>query len=196
MTNLIDLHKTRAAIPGDLSGLQSDLAQLVGEPFRFARVSYGDELTLHFGDLRPAKSPKLKGKLYGAYVFGSRGSPWIVKSGSQSLVLTADLDGHPGEPVRKEDLEANPLVAPDSRVLAATAFVVKPANAHGVELRFSDGSTLRILPTLAEADDPADAALPALADWELASPAGLLSVGPGLTWSFAPSTRSGEQATG
>ena len=188
MTNLIDLRETRAAVPGDLSGLQNYLAQLVGEPFRFARVSYGDELTLHFGDLRPAESPKLKGKLYGAYAFGSRGSPWIVKSGSQPLVLAADLDGDAGEPVRKEDLEANPLIAPDARVIAATAFVVKPANALGVEVRFSDGSTLRILPTLAEADDPADALLPALADWELDSPAGLLSAGPGLTWSFKPET--------
>ena len=188
MTNLIDLRGTRAAIPGDLSGLQNYLAQLVGEPFRFARVSYGDELTLHFGDLRPAKSPKLKGKPYGAYVFGARGSPWIVKSGSHSLVLTGDLDGHAGEPVRKEDLEANALIAPDARVLAATAFVVKPANALGIEVRFSDGSTLRILPTPTEADDPADAALPPLADWELASPAGLLSAGPGPTWSFKPKT--------
>ena len=34
------------------------------------RVSYGDELTLHFGDLRPARSPKLKAKPYGAYILG------------------------------------------------------------------------------------------------------------------------------
>ena len=185
MTNLIDLRVTRSATD-DLPGLQGCLAQLVGEPFRHARVSYGDELTLHFGDLRPAKSPKLTGKPYGAYIFGARGSPWVLKSGTAPLVQIANRDGDAGQPTRNEDLEANPLVAPDARVMSARAFAVGTADAWGVELRFSDGSSLRVLPTLPGADDPADAALPALADWELASPAGLLSAGPGRAWSFQP----------
>lgn len=171
---------------GDLPGLQSCLTQLVGEPFRFARVSYGDELTLHFGDLRPAKSPKLAGKAYGGYILGLRGSPWVLKSGSAPLVRTADAEA--GGVARNEDLEADPLIAPDARVISMRAFAVQPAEAWGVELRFSDGSSMRVLPTLSGADDPADAGLPLIADWELVSPAGLLTAGPGLTWSFRAKT--------
>ena len=48
-THLIDLRQARKRSPDDVAGLYSYLAQLVGEPFQFARVSYGDELTLHFG---------------------------------------------------------------------------------------------------------------------------------------------------
>lgn len=55
--------RTDDTAPDNLSDLQVYLAQLVGEPFRFARVSYGDELTLHFGDLRPSRSPKV-GKFF------------------------------------------------------------------------------------------------------------------------------------
>ena len=65
-THLIDLRQAQEPSHGALSVLAAYLAQLVGEPFRLARVSYGDELTLHFGDLRPGRSPKLKHKLYGA----------------------------------------------------------------------------------------------------------------------------------
>ena len=53
-TTRIDLSQEQKSSGQDLSGLKSHLAPLLGVPFRFARVSYGDELTLHFGDLRPA----------------------------------------------------------------------------------------------------------------------------------------------
>jgi hypothetical protein len=190
----IDLQEARNASPDNLGDLQAYLTQLVGEPFRFARVSYGDELTLHFGDLRPARSSKLKNKPYGSYVLGVRGSPWVLKSGSEPLVLTAGLDGENlpnglGKPIRKEELEANPLIPPQSRVVAVTPFVVQPKGGFGLQLRFSDGSTLLILPTLPE---PAlEEAHPEIvvADWELSSPQGLLSAGPGLSWSFEPSSR-------
>jgi hypothetical protein len=179
------------------SGLLAYLAQLVGEPFRFARVSYGDELTLHFGDLRPARSPKLKDRLYGAYILGVRGSSWILKSGSDSepLVLTAGLtlDALPpefGTPLRNEEVESRQFIEPESRVSAATPFVVKPVNGFGLQLRMSDGSTLLVLPTVQEPDEPEDAGLPKLADWELLSPRGLLRADPGPEWSFEPRGRS------
>src|SRR5437016_4352398 len=119
MDSDIDLRQARNAAPDDPPALQTFLTQLVGEPFRFARVSYGDELTLHFGDLRPACSPKLRKKPYGAYILGARGSPWVLKSGSEPLVLTAGLDllsvpNGLGRSVSKEELEANPLIQPES----------------------------------------------------------------------------------
>ncbi|MGH7171455.1 MAG: hypothetical protein ACRELF_12615 [Gemmataceae bacterium] len=192
-THLIDLRQARNAASDNLADLQAYLTQLVGEPFRFARVSYGDELTLHFGDHRPARSPKLRNKPYGSYILGVRGSPWLLKSGSEPLVLTADLDGENlpnglGKPIRKEELEANPLISAESRVLTAMPFVVKPINGFGLQLRLSDGSSLLILPTLAEAEIEKSTPEIALADWDLTSPQGLLSAGPGPNWSFKPST--------
>src|SRR5947207_4616442 len=143
-TNLIDLRQAQEPSHDDLPRVSAFLTQLVGEPFRFDRVSYGDELTLHFGDLRPAKSPKLKKQLYGAYLLGLRGSPWILKSGSAPLVLTAGVltpvgEKGLGKPLRREELESGEFIESQSRVLAATPFVVKPVNGFGLELRMSDG---------------------------------------------------------
>lgn len=184
--NLIDLRQARKPAPDDLPGLQAYLAQLVGEPFRFARVSYGDELTLHFGDLRPARSPKLPKHLYGAYILGLRGSPWILKPGSEPLVLTAGLPAV-GTPLDKEGLEAGRYIAVDSLVLSAVPFVAQPVNGYGLQLRMADGATLLVVPSQPEPEAPGDELLPELADWELISPRGLLSAGPGPKWSFEPS---------
>jgi hypothetical protein len=193
-THLIDLRQARESSSHDLPGLVGQLAPLVGEPFRFVRVSYGDELTLHFGDLEPARSPKLKGKLYGAYILGMCASPWVLKSGTEPLVVDGGVLHGPSEsalgtPLRKEDVETQRFIEPDSRVLTAAPFVVKPVNGFGLELRFSDGSTLLVLPTISEPDEPEDEGLPELADWELLGPSGLLNAGPGLKWSFEPSGR-------
>src|SRR5438128_334047 len=145
-TRLIDLRQAREPSSADLPGLLAHLAQLVGEPFRFVRVSYGDELTLHFGDLEPARSPKLKGKLYGAYILELCASPWMLKSGTEPVVVNGGVLHDPSEaalgtPLRKEELESQKLIEPDSRVLMATAFIVKPVNGFGLQLRLSDGST-------------------------------------------------------
>jgi hypothetical protein len=191
-TKLIDLRQTHEPSSADLPGLYAHLAELVGEPFRFVRVSYGDELTLHFRDLEPARSPKLTGKLYGSYILGLHASPWVLKSGSGPEVVNAGVllepaEGALGTPVRQEELESKKLIEPDSRVLAATPFVVKPVNGFGLRLRFSDGSALSVLPTIQGPEEPEDEGLPELADWELLSPGGLLSAGPGHVWSFEPS---------
>jgi len=194
MMNLIELRQPRNAVADDLAGLQGYLAQLIGEPFRFARVSYGDELTIHFGDLRPARSPKLKNHSYGSYILGVRGSSWVLKSELAAQLLTAGFDpdaiADPRvRPFRKEDLESSPLIQPESRVLSATPFIARPLNGFGLQLRVSDGSSLLIKPVMPEAEEPGDESLLELADWELATPSGLLSAGPGLVWSFKPTAR-------
>lgn len=187
--NLIDLHEMKKEAVSDLTGLQSCLLQIVGEPFQFARVSYGDELTLHFGALKPPKSPKLM-KEYGTYILGVRGSPWLIKSGTKPQMISADVNllQNPtefGTLISKEALEANPLIQPGSHVAGAIAFVVKPTDGIGLQISFSDGSTLHILPDiLDEIDSFNDNALPELSDWELLTPTGLLSAGPGLVWSY------------
>jgi hypothetical protein len=138
ITNLIDLRQPNQPVPGDLSGLQGSLAPLVGEPFRFARVSYGDEVTLHFGDLRPTVSAKLPKHMYGAYLLGLRGSAWALKSGSEPLVLATGILSQPppltvGKPLDKQELESKPFIEPESLVLAATPFVVKPVGWFGLQ---------------------------------------------------------------
>jgi hypothetical protein len=95
-----------------------------------------------------------------------------------------------GNPLSKEELEAGKFIEPESRVLVATPFVVKPVEGFGLQLRMSDGSTLLILPTPPEPDQPGDEELPQLADWELSTPRGLLSAGPNLEWSFQPAKSS------
>ena len=45
-THRIDFHQAHKPSPDDLPDLYARLAQLIGEPFRFARVSYGNERTL------------------------------------------------------------------------------------------------------------------------------------------------------
>lgn len=194
----IDLRQPRERSHDDLPGLAALLSALIGEPFRFSRVSYGDELTLHFGDIRPARSAKLKDKQYASYILGLSGSSWILKSGSEPVVVTSgvDLNGVPpalGEPLCKEDLETGGFVEPGSRVLSATPFVVKPVEGFGLELRMSDGSTLLVLPSAQEPDEPEDEGLPQLADWELSTPRGVVSAGPSLEWSFTLARSSSQE---
>jgi hypothetical protein len=192
-THLIDLTEASESSSDNISGLSGYLSVLVGEPFQFARVSYGDELTLHFGDLRPALSRKLEGKQYGAYILGVRGSDWVLKSAvwPPTLIMAGAIFDLPatsfGKPLSNEDLEGRNLVEPGSRVIAATPFVVKPLDAFGLQLRMSDGSTLTVRPMPEDADGVDENELPELADWELSTPQGLLSAGPGRKWSFAPS---------
>jgi hypothetical protein len=190
-SNLIDLRQARPPASDDLRGLEGYLAQLVGEPFRLARVSYGDELTLHFGDLKPARSPKLKAKPYGAYILGLRGSPWVLKPGSEPVVVDGGALVDPlatalGTPLRREELEYRTWIEPGSRVLSASPFLVRPAGGIGLQLRLSDGSSLSVLPAIPHPDEADDQGLPEVADWELLSPNGLLKAGPGLEWSFEP----------
>jgi hypothetical protein len=100
-------------------------------------------------------------------------------------VLVPPVPSESVRPIRNDELESSSFIAPESRVLAASAFVVEPAHGFGLHLRMSDGSALLVLPTAPETDDT-DGGLPELAAWELLSPGGHLSAGPGRKWSFVP----------
>lgn len=193
---LIDLGREQTPTSGNLPGLTVYLKQLIGEPFRFARVSYGDELTLHFGDLRPARSLKLKDHLYGTYTLGMRGSPWVLKPGpyAKSFVVSEEcLEGSSlpefGRTLSNEELESARFLEPESRVTGAWPFVDNHKGGFGLQLWMSDGSNLTVLPSGPEVEEPGDEELPRLADWELSSPHGLLRAGPDLQWSFEPRLR-------
>jgi len=189
-STLIEFEKGTGPSRDDLPGLRGYVAQLVGEPFQFARVSYGDELTLHFGMLRPGRSRKLANLLYGTYILRLRGSAWVLKSGKGPLVISpAVLDASMPEGARllsKEELEKGEFIERGGHVLSATPVHVRPVEGFGFHLLMSDGSAIFVFPIVQEPDAPEDEDLPELADWELLSPRGFLRAGPGLQWSFEP----------
>jgi hypothetical protein len=194
------LGNARQSSASDLSGLQEVLAQLIGETFRFFRISYGDEATLHFGNLHPARSPKLKDKLYGTYILGLRASSWLFKCGSGPTLINAGIDLPSlkrllGEPISSEDFESKEFVQPDSAVISATALVTKPLEGLALQLCLSDASTLFVMPIDPALDEQSPeneegVILPEISDWQLLSPYGLLEVGPGCNGRFEPTATS------
>jgi len=193
-TSLIDLRDGTGECRDDLPGLRVKLVELLGAPFQFARVSYGDELTLHFGDVRPARSPKLKKLTYGTYVLGVRGSSWVLKSGLEPVVLgcgVMPIDGaRPSviRPLSNTELESGTYIEPGSRVLQAEPFPIRPVEGIGLQITMSDGSEIIVLPCGEEPDE--EDGLPELADWNLLSPRGFIQAGPGLRWCFEPKSLS------
>lgn len=194
-THVIDLRKRDDASSSDVSRLNALLTQCVGEPFRLARSSYGDELTLHFGDLRPARSPKLKGLMYGTYVLGVRASDWTLRTSGGELYqsLTNDFSPNPfGDLVRIDmsELERKPPIVVGSRVVSLESFAVDTADAIALRLAMSDGSVLTVLPPLQTSslpdleDDGLEPPSAALADWELTTPHGLIEAGSGVRWTL------------
>ena len=185
------------AASADAGLLAAYLTELAGEPFRFFRVTYGGELTVHFGDLRPAASPRLAGKPYGAYVLGTRASDWVFKPAgfdgpggrlSVSNRLGADRDA---AAALTDRLEHGDLASPDSRVAFCEPFSVGPAGTPGggigLTVRLADGGVLHVLPGRdREFDATTDTAEPGpdLPDWELFLPHGRLTAGPGECWTY------------
>jgi hypothetical protein len=193
-TGLIELRDGTGECRDDLPGLRVKLVELLGAPFQFARVSYGDELTLHFGDVRPARSRKLKNLSYGTYVLGVRGSSWVLKSGLEPVVLGCGVvpivGGRPSvvRPLSNVELESGKYIEASSRVLRAEPFSVRPVEGIGLQITMSDGSEIVVLPSGEEPDE--DEGLPELADWDLLSPHGFIQAGPGPRWCFEPHSRS------
>ncbi len=193
-TGLIDLRGGTGERQDDLPGLRVKLVEVLGAPFQFARVSYGDELTIHFGDVRPARSRKLKNLPYGTYVLGVRGSSWVLKSGLEPVVLgcgVVPIDGdRPNviRPLSNVELESGRYIEAGSRVLQAEPFSVRPVEGIGLQITMSDGSEIVVLPSGEEPDEKEG--LLELADWNLVSPHGFIQAGPGLRWSFEPHSLS------
>jgi len=166
------------------------LVQLAGEPFQFVRVSYADELTMHFGAIRESRSAKLKDRRYGTYVLSFRGAPWMIRSGPHPLIYgswflpTAIHEADPpGDVVSPEELETSGLITVGTTVVFTTPYFWKSVGGIGIHLAFSDGSAVSILPTR---EPTSDDEYPELASWELLTPHGNLKVGPGGKWEFTP----------
>ena len=181
------------------------LLQLVGEPFLFARKSYGDELVLNFGELQKAPSRKVRGVEFvyehGTYRVLSRGSAWLMKSGTRIATngLMTDLDND-AIPVDKMDFVTNPPISVGAVVTGIKPFSVLRPGIDGIGLRVdvSDGSTIVVIPTPEESTEvlPPEVQFHELSDWEVITPSGRIEVGPGRKWSWFEKLSSNAIATG
>ena len=143
--------------------LREYLAGLVGLKCRKTSFSYGDELCLHFGDLVPYKSAKMKGKKKGTWILCTVGSEWSLFS--ESVAVPSHRRGN-------RDPEDRLAILKNAIVTA----VVPDSTAQWLSVWF--GQTLfAVRPD----DDEPDSELPS---WELFMPDGrLLVAGPGSKWS-------------
>ena len=185
MLGTIDLREIHSA-SSETEVLLAYFQQLVGQPFLLCRVSYGDELSLHFGEPRPYRSPKLKHLVKGSYVLGLRASRWHLRSESPPIVVIGSLPDsvQPNGSIRtltnRELEQANYI---QRGALVMTANVIPNGSGYGLSLEFSDGASLIAVP---ERADPGET----VADWELFTPySRLLRVGPGLTWEYIDSQK-------
>lgn len=201
MIDLIDLSETRHDSP-DLSDLQSLLKQLLGQPFRFFRVSYGDELRLHLGELQGDSKSGMRGRTKGSYVLAARASSWVVYSAPRLILAASDhVRVPPDNPqamtrrVEIGEIEKGEWITPGSVVIFAGAERVP----HGFsfQLRFSDNSTVYVSPTSEFSEDPLDGETSSedpggveISDWEVMTPhQRILRVGPGPRWNYLDSTK-------
>jgi hypothetical protein len=195
MIELLDF-KAIQELSEDPRELHSLLRQLMGQPFLFFRVSYGDELTLHLGEARSYSHPRMKGRLKGSYILSARASHWYLRPDSEPSMLVGTVDSEPdasyiGSRLDIRAIESRPIVEPGSVV--ASVDVLPSARGFGLMLSLSDRSTLIVLPAppspsvegegeAAEGDD--------LPDWEIFTPHDrYLRVGPGPRWSYLESNK-------
>ena len=201
MIELIDLKEIRHD-GSDLSDLQAMLKQLVGQPFLFFRVSYGDELRFHLGDLQSDSNPRMRGRTKGSYIVGARASLWMVYSAPQHVLATSDDDrARPSETqavarwVDIKTIETGGFITPGSIITSAGADHSAPG--FSLRLHFSDGSTAytRPAPDPDEVEPDGEEGSPDVGgldipDWEvLTTHQRILKVGPGPRWSYLDSTR-------
>jgi hypothetical protein len=156
--------------------LRAVLNQLVGLPFLFARASYEEELTLHFGEARPMKHPKLRHVLEGTYIVRTRDSGWVLSRDDSAVVMIA-----PGERPTAEDFRARLVYfseAQGATVTSADPSVVSKDGfepAYALSLFLSDRWWVSIEPALERPRSEDE-----VADWEVFTPQGVLLAGPGL----------------
>ena len=149
----------------DLKPLCELIRPMIGELCWQAKLSYGDQLVLDFGQQR---SPDWKA---GTWYLESRGTGWRLLA-PDDTILAADDSGTRLSNEEHEAVERKLQIVIDSRV--ADFSVHHPSLA--LALRFSNQYRLIIEP---KAEDNAFD----LSYWELMMPNGHLNVGPGLRWS-------------
>ena len=187
MVAVVDFRGTAPTTRNDLRGLRPYLKQLIGEPFLFARESYGGELTLHFGteiELAPFRGRTAS---EGTHILCLRASVWSFKSVPwASYISSEEIPGADFTPMTLHDLENRSPITPGQRL---TSIEVRAFHGTGwpggieLGLQFSDESFVQIRPRYDPEDPVHD-----LADWELFTPyKRYIKAGPGIQWEYSPS---------
>ena len=155
----------------DLGAIHTIVDRLLGKTCWQARFSYGDELTLHFGDRVSYAQRSMADLKKGSWILGTRGTNWQLSRASNCIVNSDAIPETMRENVRH--IEG----------LALTALDINYPNL-GLILTFGEQLQLSVLPSLE--DDNYD-----LPYWELFTPEQyVLKVGSRLTWSYTRATAS------
>ena len=145
--------------------------RLLGKTCWQARFTYGDELTLHFGDQVSYAQGSMAGLKKGSWILGTRGTNWQLSCASNSIVNSDATPEIMRENVRQ--IEGLALTALDIHYPSL-----------GLILTFGERLQLSVLPSLE--DDNYD-----LPYWELFTPEQyVLKVGSRLTWLYTRATAS------
>ncbi len=167
--------------------VENVLKQFVGLPFLFARPSYGEELTLHFGNEQPMKHPKLRHLMEGTHIVTTRLSGWAWSDGNNHTIAMMT----PGETISADDLRercSHFAVARGALVSKAITQVLRaeggaPTLTLGLFLSVDQRQEVCPEPKWLFSIEPMlrhDADDDEVADWEVFTPEGALLVGPGL----------------
>lgn len=135
---------------------------MVGQPYLFAKYSYGNELTIHFGKAFEHHYGNRQWTI-GSHVLSLRASPWIFHSLPQQMVIVNFDENY--QPVID-----NTFVKSGTTVTHISAFtIVGDENRKGIALiiHFEDGSLFQALPISSDET---------ISDWELLMPNKLIKV--------------------
>lgn len=178
MSSSLDIHEAHSVrgVLTEHAALNQHLHALVGQPILFARFTYGDELTLHFGAEVPYTLPRFGRCVNGEYMLGCRGSDWLLSTPAGEWLSTA---------VDREAADAVLAQLPvGARVTVADACPWRRAEgewSYSLLIKCEPAIALTVLPE--GVLDPEG-----LEDWEIFLPEDrLLSVGPGLKYRLGSS---------
>jgi hypothetical protein len=74
----------------DIDQLKEVVRAIIGERCWRAQLSYGDELTLHFGAKIPYLQRSMAGQFKGALILGTRATAWMLDCDQELWVTSAD----------------------------------------------------------------------------------------------------------
>jgi hypothetical protein len=185
--------------PGKFSGLeglqdlQEVLVLLVGQPCLKVDLSYGNELLLHLSHPVPYDHPQMADETKGAWMLCTRASGWNLRLNDLPTLIECGLPGSSDssplwwkgtwqtdqrQPIKGAEIEQMAKQMAEKTVTAATPFVETPGRGIGVIIKFTDDSSLTVVPSSEPREEEDD-----FPDWELFTPHHTyLRVGPGLEW--------------
>jgi len=177
--NTIETKPDEFIAPKFFPELQASVDVIIGLPYLFSRVSYGDELTIHFGSERKHTHPKLAEKVRGSHVLSVRGSEWMLRSGIKPVIVGCGIApiSSDRKPFNITALESGAFIGQSATVTKASPIPFLPMNSIGLILDLSDGSSFTIIPTPPCNGDDDDGPEPS--DWELLTATQWMHVGPG-----------------